>query len=168
MSARLHSHAYERGFTLIELLVVVAIIGILSSVVLAALSSARDQAKEAEAKLDLKSVKTEAEIYWSTNKNYGTNGANTNVNSNACTNANAMFIKDVRVTSALADADLASGGAGWPPTKLRCGIGANSASQRWVLWAPKATDATTGWCLDVDGNGRYSAAPASDGTYTCP
>jgi prepilin-type N-terminal cleavage/methylation domain-containing protein len=53
----------KRGFTLIELLVVIAILGVLSSIVLAALSSARSSAAFARAKLEFRSIATAIELY---------------------------------------------------------------------------------------------------------
>ncbi len=46
----------NRGFTLIELLVVIAIIGVLSSVVLASLTTARVRATEAKKKAELRQI----------------------------------------------------------------------------------------------------------------
>jgi prepilin-type N-terminal cleavage/methylation domain-containing protein len=52
-----------RGFTLIELLVVIAIIGILSSVVLASLSTARKKGRDARRVSDLKQLSLALELY---------------------------------------------------------------------------------------------------------
>lgn len=46
----------QKGFTLIELLVVISIIGVLSSVVLASLASARGKARDALVKLQVRSI----------------------------------------------------------------------------------------------------------------
>jgi prepilin-type N-terminal cleavage/methylation domain-containing protein len=62
----------NRGFTLIELLVVIAIIGILSAVVLASLSTARNRANDVSVKANLDTVKTQASLFFSENGNsYG-------------------------------------------------------------------------------------------------
>jgi len=53
-----------RGFTLIELLVVIAIIGILASVVMASLNSARVKARDARRISDIKQIQTALELYY--------------------------------------------------------------------------------------------------------
>jgi len=58
------------GFTLIELLVVVAIIGILSSVVLASLGGARESARDSRRQADLDSIQTAVELYANDNGDY--------------------------------------------------------------------------------------------------
>lgn len=57
-----HNNSKNLGFTLIELLVVVAIIGILSSVVIASLNSAREKGKIGAIKSTLKNMQSQAEI----------------------------------------------------------------------------------------------------------
>ncbi len=54
------------GFTLIELLVVVAIVGILASVVLVSLDSARGKGGDAAVKSNLNQVRTKAEMLYDT------------------------------------------------------------------------------------------------------
>ena len=57
----------KRGFTLIELLVVVAIIGILSSVVLASLNTARAKARDAQRISNFEQIRTALNLYASDN-----------------------------------------------------------------------------------------------------
>jgi prepilin-type N-terminal cleavage/methylation domain-containing protein len=62
----------KRGFTLIELLVVIAIIGILASIILASLATARSKGNDSKVQEQLKSIQSAAEIYYDTNGSYGT------------------------------------------------------------------------------------------------
>lgn len=60
----------NKGFTLIELLVVIAIIGILSSIVLVSLQSAREGARNTQRVAQLNSIEKALEFYNIDYKNY--------------------------------------------------------------------------------------------------
>ncbi|PIZ94858.1 MAG: hypothetical protein COX81_02380 [Candidatus Magasanikbacteria bacterium CG_4_10_14_0_2_um_filter_37_12] len=62
--------ANRRGFTLIELLVVVAIIGLLSTLAVVALGSAREKARDSKRLSDVKQVQTALELYYTDNNLY--------------------------------------------------------------------------------------------------
>lgn len=61
------SMSNRKGFTLIELLVVIAIIGILASVVLASLNTARAKGADAAIKSNLNNARAQAELFYDNN-----------------------------------------------------------------------------------------------------
>ncbi|MBI3420800.1 MAG: type II secretion system protein [Candidatus Sungbacteria bacterium] len=60
----------KKGFTLIELLVVIAIIGVLASIVLASLNTARRKARDTRRVADMNQVKLALELYFDSARSY--------------------------------------------------------------------------------------------------
>lgn len=144
---------FKRGFTLIELLVVVAIIGILASVVLASLNSARNKGADAAIKANLANVRPQAEIYYDSNGAYSSAVVTFPGN---CTTANSVFI-DATVTNAISALTTASGSA---PVCVLGGTAGSKASS----WSMSSVLKTSGsWCVDSTGASVSGTDSNTDG-----
>ncbi len=62
----------EKGFTLIELLVVIAIIGVLATIVLVSLNTARQKARDTRRVSDMRQIALALEMYYADNSAYPT------------------------------------------------------------------------------------------------
>lgn len=82
----------EEGFTLIELLVVIAIIGILASVALVSMNSARAKARDSRRIADVKQLMTALELYYNQNGAYPISGncGSSSPNSGWCNSVQSM------------------------------------------------------------------------------
>lgn len=128
----------QRGFTLIELLVVIAIIGILASVVVASLNSARDKGADAAIVSTINNIRAEAAIYFDDNDNYD------------------------GLCAALLEAEASinqTGGAG----SFVCTTDATPDSTTYAVSAQLSNDIEY-YCIDGTGAASTTAAAASGGS----
>lgn len=123
---------FRKGFTLIELLVVVAIIGILASVVLASLNTARAKGADAAVKANLAGMRASAELFYDTGQTY----------TGVCADPNMDKAHDAAV--------LAGGNGG------EC---AATTSTAWAAWAGLKGTATDAWCVDSTGTSKQVTKP---------
>ncbi len=70
-----HEKKVQKGFTLIELLVVIAIIGVLATIVLVSLNTARSKARDSRRVSDMRQLALALEMYYDDNDAYIDSGA---------------------------------------------------------------------------------------------
>jgi prepilin-type N-terminal cleavage/methylation domain-containing protein len=126
---------FYRGFTLIELLVVIAIIGILSSVVLASLTTARSRGTAAAVQNELSSMRAQAELYYSTdgNNSYG-------IETDSCS-AGMFGASGSGLATLIAGVDSKA-------TSVNC-VATGTPAQAWAVKAEVASDIH--YCVDSSG-----------------
>lgn len=167
-------HKTKKGFTLIELLVVVAIIGLLSSVVLASLNSARGKAQDARRKSDLKQIQIAIELYYDkcgtyivrqncTGTAYGSGGVgwfNYLYSGSAGTVAKGLVDNDVVGGEIIDPSGMISSNA-----VDRSGYMIQATASKYTLWAnlknPTTADIATQDTCSISSYDNYSSTYAS-------
>lgn len=155
----------KKGFTLIELLVVIAIIGILASVVLASLNTARGKGADSAIKADLSGVRATAEVVYD-NLGLSYNSTGTAIADTTCvgnTTANTI-LGDSSIQNAITHA----AGLGVNGSSAATTAGDATCNVTASAYAISVRLKTSGWwCVDSTGNSRANAATLGTATV-CP
>ncbi len=152
---------FKKGFTLIELLVVVAIIGIMASVVMVALSNAKAKGADAGVKSNLRQALTQGEVL------YNTRTANKDTYTNACTNgvvdgASGIGMAVLAAAKAVGLSSYGINGTG-TGTTATC----NNSASAWAAEVPligSTNAAPKMWCVDSTGKAKQKTTSIGTGT----
>lgn len=146
-----------RGFTLIELLVVIAIIGILASVVLASLNTARAKGQDAKVQSEVSNIRVQAELEYGRGNCYG-DGAGAcaagAVAPGACAATVDTIFAEPKVAALITSASVAGGGF------AACSSSANQVA--YAIVVNMRSSGTAGWCIDSTGKSKAVTLATAD------
>lgn len=156
----------QSGFTLIELLVVIAIIGILASVVLSSLTTARDKSADAKIKAELANARAQSQTYFDSYNAYFDAGDTDPNWQSVCQDTDGIYnILSSAATTAIAAVvingnQVATGNA-------NC----NAYTDAWVAQVPlkqlnllSSTSEVDYYCVDSTGASKIVDQPLADFT----
>jgi prepilin-type N-terminal cleavage/methylation domain-containing protein len=136
----------QKGFTLIELLVVIAIIGLLATIALASLNSARTKSADAAVKSNMANMLAQAEIY------YDNLGAYSTADISSC-------LSDVFADPVITNQLTQSKASAATNATVNCSTG--DTGQKWAaVVGPLKSSTTNYWCVDNSGNKKVVTTPS--------
>tara|TARA_B100000508_G_scaffold60333_1_gene46945 strand:+ start:8283 stop:8801 length:519 start_codon:yes stop_codon:yes gene_type:complete len=160
----------KKGFTLIELLVVVAIIGMLSSVVLASLNFARGNARDSRRLSDLKTIHTAFELAQNALGSYPGQAGARCLDSSSCwggavSGDSALITALTPYLQAVPEDPSPNRGIGdryvYVDGNVSQGCGAQTVSGKFIVWMPDEITPTSD--AECKGGGFYACC----GSVSC-
>lgn len=148
------SKSFKSGFTLIELLVVVAIIGILASVVLASLNTARAKGADAAIKANLANIRAQAELVYDATPN--AYGSAANIVTDCASASWAPTAGSIFANSGLSAPIHQAILSAWTSSSGTCY--ASSTTSAWAASVQLKADTTKYWCVDSTGASKQETA----------
>ena len=156
---------HNSGFTLIELLVVIAIIGLLSSVVLASITSARNKGADASIRQNMSQVVRSAAVYYDSNGSYGTGEFNeASGQAGTCASDSDNFLSVSLIRDQITAAGNASNGTGLNRATCRITTGAAGG---YAVSVPLKSNSALHWCVDSTGAAKVRNSALSGPGVTC-
>ncbi len=164
-----YNKSFKSGFTLIELLVVVAIIGILASIVLASLNTARAKGVDAAVKGTIANARAQAGLFYDDNGNDYTGvctvagGISPMVQSAAEKLGVVPAAVGINTDDFVYDADGAVTAANSAPSVCHDSVTAWAA----IVSLKLPSTPSSGWCADSTGASREATSLLANAT-ACP